>query len=97
MSNRETTPSTTPAPAPAATPNATTTTNTTTDNSTNEGRRNNQRGNQTVIDLANKHFAGSCEEIGCVLGLRHKKIDKKLTFDLFRKELLTEQSKMAPT
>ena len=53
---------------------------------TNAARRNNQ-GQQSNSSSVERNFQGKEPSIGSVMGLRSKRIDKKTTFDLFRKDL----------
>jgi hypothetical protein len=53
---------------------------------TNAARRNN-RGQQSNSSSVERNFQGKEPSIGSVMGLRSKRIDKKTTFDLFRKDL----------
>ena len=75
-----------------ATPPATTPSNTSTNRTDrrSDGPRNrtNDRSNQTTSGTVEKNFSGKEPSIGSVLGLRSEKIDKKSTFDIFRKHLV---------
>ena len=61
-------------------------------NSRNNGDRRGDRDrgnnrNQSAMDTSNKNFEGAEPEIGCVLGLRYERIDKKVTFEIFREKM----------
>jgi transcription antitermination factor NusG len=45
------------------------------------------RNHQSAMDVSNKNFEGAEPEIGCVLGLKYEKIDKKVTFDVFKEKM----------
>ena len=42
-----------------------------------------------MLDTSNKAFEGSEPNIGCVLGLRFRKLDKTVAYDVFRKKIPT--------
>ena len=43
--------------------------------------------NNNYYDLSDKLFEGDTPEIGCVLGLRSERMDKKVQFDTFREKM----------
>jgi hypothetical protein len=53
--------------------------------STRQGRSN-TRGTPTM-NTANRNFEGAEPGVGAVLGLRYEKIDKKVTFEIFREKM----------
>ena len=81
------TPTDASATTPAATPTSTST-NRTDRRSDGPHNRTNDRSNQTMSGNVEKNFSGKEPSIGSVLGLRSEKIDKKSTFDIFRKHLV---------
>jgi hypothetical protein len=66
----------------------TTSTNRTDRRSDGSRNRTSSRSNHTTSGTAEKNFSGKEPSIGSVLGLRSEKIDKKSTFDIFRKHLV---------
>ena len=53
----------------------------------NRTNNNNNRNNQSAMDVSNKNFEGAEPEIGCVIGLKYERIDKKVTFEIFREKM----------
>ena len=60
--------------------------------------RNQQTNNNSTLPFAtNKDFQGAEPSIGAVLGMKIEKIDKKVTFDVFKDKLVNYIERFQPT